>query len=133
MDVTEILRFALADIIKSDIPRSIITPALGGLAAAFAKSALGGRLGFDIDLDAIPAESGLSVQELLFSETNSRFVLTCAPENEAALEKALAGFAFAKVGVTTEKQELTLRSANKTYTVKLDDIAASYKSTLDGI
>ena len=127
------LYHALADIIKSDIPRSIITPALGGLAAAFAKSALGGRLGFDIDLDAIPAESGLSVQELLFSETNSRFVLTCAPENEAALEKALAGFAFAKVGVTTEKQELTLRSANKTYTVKLDDIAASYKSTLDGI
>ena len=127
------LYHVLADIIKSDIPRSIITPALGGLAAAFAKSALGGRLGFDIDLDAIPAESGLSVQELLFSETNSRFVLTCAPEKEAELEKALAGFAFAKVGVTTEKQELALRSGAKTYTVKLDDLAASYKGTLDGI
>ena len=60
-------------------------------------------------------------------------MLTCAPEKEAELEKALAGFAFAKVGVTTEKQELALRSGAKTYTVKLDDLATSYKSTLDGI
>ncbi|MBR2434369.1 MAG: phosphoribosylformylglycinamidine synthase, partial [Lentisphaeria bacterium] len=127
------LYHVLADVIKKDIPHSIISPALGGLAAAFAKSALGGRLGFEIDLAAIPADAGLTVQELLFSETNSRFVLTCAPGKEAELEQAHAGVPFAKVGTTNNSGDIVMKSADGEIRVALEDLAKSYKSTLDGI
>ena len=124
---------ALADAIKKDLPHSIVSPALGGLAAAFAKSALGGRLGFEIDLDLLPVDGDLSLLERLFSETNSRFVLTCAPGDAPALEKILDGIPFAKVGVTTDKQEISVRFRGETLCVPLADLEKSYKSTLNGI
>ena len=124
---------ALADAIKKDLPHSIVSPALGGLAAAVAKSALGGRLGFDLDLDLLPVEGDLSLLERLFSETNSRFVLTCAPGDAPALEKILQGIPFAKVGVTTEKQEIAIRFRKDSFRVSLADLEKSYKSTLNGI
>ena len=127
------LYHALADVIKADIPSSVITPSLGGLAVAFAKSAMGGRLGFDIDLGKIPAEAGLSDIEILFSESNSRFVLTCKPEKADALEKALAGFDFAKIGTVTENPVLSLNSASGTVSIALDELVDNYKKTLAGV
>lgn len=128
------LYHALAKVIKADLASSIVTPALGGLAVAFARSAMGGRLGFDIDLDKIPAEDGLNDAELLFSESNSRFVLTCRPEKSAEVEKLLAGFDFAKAGVTTAEPELKLRRGAKTVvTVDMDSLVSSYKKTLAGV
>ena len=110
-----------------------MTPALGGLAAAVAKSALGGRLGFEIDLDLLPVEGDLSLPERLFSETNSRFVLTCAPGDAPGLEKILEGIPFARIGVTTEKQEISIRFRGESLRVPLADLEKSYKSTLNGI
>ena len=111
-----------------------ISPALGGLAIAAAKSAIGGRLGMTIDLDKLPGIENLNDAEALFSESNSRFILTCRPERAAELEKMLAGNVFARVGTTTEKQELLFTRGGKTVvSAKLADLIKSYKSTLEGV
>ena len=128
------LYHALAEVIKADIPSSIISPALGGLAIAAAKSAIGGRLGMAIDLDKLPGIENLNDAEALFSESNSRFILTCRPERCAELEKMLAGHVFARVGSTTEAQELVFTRGGKTVaSARLSDLITAYKSTLEGI
>ena len=111
---------------------SLITPALGGLAVAFAKSALGGRLGMDIDLAKIPNSGCGNAVELLFSESNSRFVATVSPENRTAFEEALVGNTFACVGQVTSDGRLSFRGEGGR-DVAVEDLVKSYKSTLAGI
>ncbi len=127
------LYHALAEVIKHDIPSSIITPALGGLAIAFAKSAIGGRLGFSIDIDKIPAEAGLSDAEILFSESNSRFVITCRPEKAAELENMLKDFPVAKIGMVCAEQSLDIRGREGNISIPLKDLIDSYKKTLANV
>ncbi len=127
------LYHALAKAIKADLPSSVISPALGGLAVALAKSAMGGRLGMDIDLAKIPAEAELSDIELLFSESNSRFVITCRPEKAAELEQALAGFDFARIGTVTAEPVLKLNGKTESVSIELDQLVDSYKKTLAGV
>ena len=49
------------------------------------------------------------------------------------LEQALAGFPFAKVGTTNNSGDIVMKSADGEIRVALEDLAKSYKSTLDGI
>ncbi len=86
--------------------RSLHTPTLGGLAAGLARVAFGGELGLRVDLRQAPAEAELTDVELLFSETNSRFIATVAPDHAAAFEQALAGQPCARVGVVTDAPRL---------------------------
>jgi phosphoribosylformylglycinamidine synthase len=80
----------------------------GGLAVALAETAFSGGFGIEADLSNAPMEGVARDDELLFSESAGRFVVTVRPENAAAFEKALEGTDLAKVGVVTENCELTL-------------------------
>ncbi len=86
---------------RAGLLRSLHAPALGGLAAGFSKVAMGGGLGLQLRLDAIPTTGELSPAELLFSETAARFIATVAPERAADFEAALAGVPLGRVGVVT--------------------------------
>jgi phosphoribosylformylglycinamidine synthase len=91
------------------------TPTLGGLAVAWALAALGGRLGADIDLASVPVPDDTRVEEdaRLFSESNSRFVLTCSPEDAPALEAVFSGLPLKRVGTVTADDELLIRSKSR--------------------
>ncbi len=82
--------------IEAGLLHSSHTPTLGGLAVAFALAALGGDLGAEINLDAAPHDGDLRDDALLFAESNSRFVVTCAPEQAAALEEKFHGLPCAQ-------------------------------------
>lgn len=123
----------IAEVIKKDIPSSMITPALGGIAVALARSAMAGRLGADVDISKVPHVSGMNAAEILFSESNSRFIITCRPEKSAMLEKMLAPFKFAKIGKTTEKRDFVLKSNGKNIKLKIDEMVGKYKQTLDKV
>ncbi|WP_165006095.1 MULTISPECIES: phosphoribosylformylglycinamidine synthase subunit PurL [unclassified Enterococcus] len=73
----------------------------GGLAIALAESAFARDLGLSIHLDVSTAQ--------LFSETQSRFVLSVTPENQAALEQ-LMGDKAVYAGQVTNDQTLTMRA-----------------------
>ena len=112
---------------------SLITPGLGGLSVAFAKSAMAGRLGLDIELDKIPASEKCSDIELLFSESNGRFVATVSADKAAEFEAVFAGYPVAKAGVVTADEVVRLKSGNDVCEVTLDSMLRSYKGTLDNI
>jgi phosphoribosylformylglycinamidine synthase len=70
----------------------------GGLGVALAETAFAGGLGLTVDLGAVPAEGVGRNDELLFSESQSRFIATIHPEAREAFEAALAGCAIARIG-----------------------------------
>ena len=93
---------------------------------------MGGRLGLEIDLTKVPAEN-CSDLEVLFSESNSRFIATVPQEKAAAFEKLLDGVPFARVGVVTGAEVLALQGKDGKYVVPVERLVQAYKETLDQI
>ncbi|OJG86357.1 phosphoribosylformylglycinamidine synthase 2 [Enterococcus raffinosus] len=85
--------------IKAGLVASAHDCAEGGLAVAIAEAAFNNQLGVEVTI-AMPVEN-------LFAETQSRFVLSIKPENQAAFE-ALAGNKAVNIGETTSTGELVI-------------------------
>ena len=134
-DYAKMVYKAVSSVTDAELAHSLQTPASGGLAISFAKIAIGGRLGLNINLDAVPTSEALSVEEVLFSESNSRFVLTTSEANSEMVESLLTGIPFAKVGKVTDSANIAIKSANSAFetSIELNKLVDSYKSTLDGI
>ncbi len=114
---------------QAELVDALHTPALGGLGIAFARMAMAGRLGADIDPEKVPQDGNLRLEELLFSESNSRFVAAVAPEHATEFERMLSGVPFARVGVVTAEPVLKIGSVQ----VPVAALLESYKGTLDQI
>jgi len=101
----------------------------GGLAAAAAEMAIAGRTGIEIDPQAAPADATLTEQVLLFSESNTRFLVEVAPENCDALEAAMteAGIPCAAVGGVTESDTVKIGSIDLT----VEQCLTAWQSPLD--
>ena len=52
----------------------------GGIAIALSEMAMSGKLGCEVDISKIPAEEGISDNNLLFSESHARFIITVSAE-----------------------------------------------------
>ncbi|MDZ7261195.1 MAG: phosphoribosylformylglycinamidine synthase subunit PurL, partial [candidate division KSB1 bacterium] len=78
----------------------------GGLGVAAAEMAFAGGLGMRLDLSKVKTTTNISRNDvLLFSESNSRFVVEVAPEHQKQFEKVMAGNIFSLVGEVTEDEE----------------------------
>jgi phosphoribosylformylglycinamidine synthase len=124
---------ALHRCIGQGLVHSAHTPSLGGLGVGFAMVAMGGELGLEIDLGALPAEEGLDDKAALFSETNSRFIVTVAKADAERFEKAMGE--GARVGIVTRTKKLVIKGVNGGNVVE-EDVAAlkdRWKGTVQGI
>ncbi len=81
----------------------------GGLAVALAEMCLAGDLGAEVHLGSFEA---LSMEAILFSESNSRFLLEAAQEQSAAVEGQLRDLPHARLGVVIQELRLTVATAN---------------------
>jgi phosphoribosylformylglycinamidine synthase len=100
---------ALHQAIGEGLVHSAHTPHLGGLGIGLAMAAMGGELGMEIRLDAVPREA--SVREdwvVLFSESNSRFIVTVSPQSAGRFEEILSGLPVAAVGRVIAEQRLRI-------------------------
>jgi len=120
---------------EKEILRSSHTPTLGGLAAAFALPAIGGDLGVEIDLSLLRCEGSLTDDEKLFSESNSRFVVTCAPENEAALAEIFNGLPVARVGTVLKERRVSImgNDGRRLVNINIDALRQAFRGTLYGV
>jgi phosphoribosylformylglycinamidine synthase len=107
--------------------KSATTPSKGGIAVALALTAIGGQLGADVDLSGL---GELDAATCLFSESNSRFIVTVAPEQATELEALFSGLPIAKVGTVTAEKTLTI---NESVSVELDALVKPFKETLHGV
>lgn len=86
LDTEKKLLNAVLTSIRSGLVRSAHDLSEGGLAVALAESCISGNIGANIELSA----GGLRPDVALFSESQSRIVLTAAPERAEELKAAIA-------------------------------------------
>jgi phosphoribosylformylglycinamidine (FGAM) synthase-like enzyme len=106
--------------------KSATTPTKGGLAVSLALACIGGQLGAVVDLSGL----GVDTESALFSESNSRFLVSVAAEKTAELETLFADLPLIRVGSVTEAKVLKITDAAD---VELELLAQPFKSTLCGV
>lgn len=84
----------------------------GGLGVALAETAFSGGLGMSVDLASVPREGVERDDALLFSESQSRFVVTVRPEAKAAFEKLLKDNVFAEIGTVLVQDVFEVKGLN---------------------
>ncbi len=97
---------ALSDAMAAGLVRSCHDCSEGGIGVAAAEMAFAGSWGAELDLRKVPAEGADRDDVLLFSESNSRFLVEIEPQKQAAFEKATAGLPVACIGAVTERPYL---------------------------
>jgi phosphoribosylformylglycinamidine synthase II len=104
----------------------------GGLAVAIAESAFAGNLGIDFDLSTVPKEGFLNYTELLFSESNSRFILSVSPENAREFERHMEQYPLAYIGTVTEEPLFTVKGLNGSTIINENilDLKKSWQSAI---
>ncbi|MBU1201993.1 MAG: phosphoribosylformylglycinamidine synthase [Nanoarchaeota archaeon] len=86
---------------KKELFSSCASVGQGGILITLAKMAIAGSLGAKIDVQKIPNDN-LPIEKILYSESQSRFIVTIDPENEKSFEKEMNGFVAARIGVVKE-------------------------------
>ena len=103
----------------------------GGLAVHLAMVAMGGNLGLQVDLARVPADRVERDDQLLFSESAGRFIVTVNPVHRKAFEAIFEGTACANVGTVTEQPELIVQGLEQStlLAVPVEDLKAAWKKT----
>jgi len=85
----------------------------GGLGVAAAEMAFAGCLGMVINLGRVPLGENINRDDyILFSESNTRFLVEVSPEDRQQFENMMAGVDFAAVGEVTGKEKLEVYGLN---------------------
>jgi phosphoribosylformylglycinamidine synthase len=101
---------ALAGATDRRLVRAMHDLSEGGLAVAAAEMAFAGGLGMELDLAQVPYEDGEKRDDvILFSESNSRFLVEVSPEKRKEFEKALKGVPFGLLGEVKKEKVLKIQ------------------------
>ncbi len=90
---------AVARIVRTGLAEAAHDVGKGGLAVSLAEMAIQGQKGFAAHLDKVPTKTS-RIDQLLFSESKSRFILESKPKNTTRILRALktGGIRAAKIG-----------------------------------
>jgi phosphoribosylformylglycinamidine synthase subunit PurSL len=108
---------ALHQAINSGLVRACHDLSEGGLAVAAAEMAFAGGLGAKIRLSEVPSSVPTTERSegfdevLLFSESNTRFLVEVPHANRLHFEAALAGIPYAHIGEVTDSSRLQIAAA----------------------
>ena len=82
----------------------------GGLAVALAEMAFSGGLGMETFLQQVPCikSAGIKNESILFSESNSRFVVEVEKTKQKEFKKLLKGISFGLAGCLTNKNDFRI-------------------------
>jgi phosphoribosylformylglycinamidine synthase len=101
----------IADVINKGLVASCHDCSEGGLAVALAEMAFAGGLGIEADLRGLPKDADCStVDNQLFSESTSRYIVEVEPEKYGEFAKLMLGLPFGQIGRVTDSQNLVIKS-----------------------
>jgi phosphoribosylformylglycinamidine synthase len=79
----------------------------GGIGIAVAEMAFAGGLGATVQLKSVPLGEPIDRDDfILFSESNSRFLVEVTPENKDEFERIMHGTSFTAIGQVTDSEVL---------------------------
>ncbi|WP_456395271.1 phosphoribosylformylglycinamidine synthase subunit PurL [Thermococcus sp.] len=112
--------------IELGLVRAVHDVSRGGIAVALAEMALAGGLGFEVDISKVPVEIELSPVEVLFSESQARFIVSF---NRESLEKLGGLFdEFAVIGEVKGKALLFKDGEKELASLSLEKAREIYSS-----
>ncbi|MEW6671456.1 MAG: AIR synthase-related protein [Thermodesulfobacteriota bacterium] len=120
---------ALSQAIASELVASAHGVYRGGLGIHLALVAMGGNLGLDVGLARIPRIGVDRNDEILFSESAGRFIVTIDPAARERFENLFKGLDCAFVGTVTESPEVVIRgiAGNLLASVMLKKLKTAWK------
>jgi phosphoribosylformylglycinamidine synthase II len=92
----------------------------GGLGVALTETAFAGMMGMEIDLRRVPATGLDRDDHLLFSETQSRFIVTVSPTKKDVFEEVFRGTAHGPLGRVTSAPLFTAVGLNGREVIRAD-------------
>ncbi|RKX71657.1 phosphoribosylformylglycinamidine synthase subunit PurL [candidate division WOR-3 bacterium] len=99
----------------------------GGLGVALAEMVIGGRVGAEIDIDRIDFDGKARPDLILFSESNSRFLVEIRPEDETRINTIFSGLPHYRIG-KVGNDHLSIRSGGKTILeFSIDTLVTTWK------
>ncbi|GAB6166865.1 phosphoribosylformylglycinamidine synthase subunit PurL [Thermostilla marina] len=124
---------ALHRAIESGYVRACHDLSEGGLAVSLAEMAFSGGCGAEIDIEPVPRDDETEASAaILFSESNSRFLVEVDASRTDAFEQALAGIPFARIGVVSDGTSLVVRRGDAALIrAEIDDLKAAWQGPLD--
>ena len=115
-------------LVRSGIVTCVHDCSKGGLAIALAEMALAGGTGFTVNLDTIP-NSCSRLDDLLFSESNSRYVIGTKEPEQVRQALSSAGVVFSEIGRAANTVEFTKGKRRKAIIrLTLKQLQASFYS-----
>ena len=103
----------------------------GGLAVAVAEMAFAGGLGAAIDLTNVPhSEDANDDHILLFSESNTRFLLEVAPDQVEKFAAAIGEVGHAHIGHVTNSSELKISGPQTNLNIPLNKLRSAWQQPL---
>jgi len=104
----------------------------GGIGVAVSEMAFAGELGASIDLGMVPLGEPVDRDDfILFSESNSRFLVEVAPEHKDDFERTMAGSVLAAIGRVTGSDRLEINGLKASQTtVALKNLKEAWQQPL---
>lgn len=105
----------------------------GGLGVALAEMAFSGGLGIEAELRKVPLGEEIDRDDaVLFSESNSRFLVEIAPDHRRDFELLMEGLPYALIGRVKENPTLIVHGLNRKRVVEADValLKATWKTPL---
>ncbi|OGJ52556.1 hypothetical protein A2483_01005 [Candidatus Peregrinibacteria bacterium RIFOXYC2_FULL_33_13] len=119
--------------IQKDLVVSCQSVDFGGIGVALAKKALAGKLGIEVNLSKIDISGDVERDDyLLFSESQSRFIVTVDPSKKEKFESVMRGLPCDLVGKVVNTNKITIRGLKGNVIVDedLDKLNGSYRKRL---
>jgi phosphoribosylformylglycinamidine synthase len=87
----------------------------------------------ELDLSLVPIDEGVGRDDIiLFSESNTRFIVEVQPRNQKEFEDALEGIPYGRIGRVMENDVFTIlsQSGKKIISEKISDLKETWQATL---
>jgi phosphoribosylformylglycinamidine (FGAM) synthase-like enzyme len=123
---------AISKAIDKGLVKSCHDLSEGGLAIAVSEMALASGYGVEMQLKKVPSKEVERNDFVLFSESNSRFLVEIDAQDKSEFEKTMKGKSFAEIGRVTKHPQLKINGLNGTTIIDapVDDISSAWKRTL---
>jgi phosphoribosylformylglycinamidine synthase II len=114
----------------------------GGLAISLAESCIGGNIGAEIDIgrdsesvhlsDFDLPDQNLTDEEMLFSESSGRLLVSVKPDHERKFLEVIGDVAVSKIGIVRDNERLSVRNGSGKLIVSIDvqELIDSYRNPL---
>lgn len=124
----------LSSTINNGYVRSCHDCSEGGIAVAAAEMAFSGGYGMTLNLKKVPIGEDIPFDDfLLFSESNSRFLVEVEPENKDAFEKHMSDVPIGCLGTVTDTNEFAIDglTGKTVIDTTIENLKSAWQTPLD--